>query len=75
MLYEAFSKGVRECSGKHGVIMFYVLGEKCDNLFWASYIYQKLQSMKPHYFLQSGYIRMVFDHDDIVFSNTINLSL
>lgn len=49
--------------------MFYVVGGKCDNLFWVSYIYQKLKSMKPHDFLQSGYIRVVFEQDDIVFSH------
>lgn len=31
--------------------------------------------MELHYFLQSGYIRVVFDHDDIIFSHTTNLSL
>lgn len=46
--------------------MFYVLRGKCDNLFWVSYIDQKLKSTKPHYCLQSGHIRMVFDHNAIV---------
>ena len=50
-------------------------GVERENLFQLSYIYQKLKSMKPQYFLQSGYIRVVFDHDDIVFSQTTNLSL
>ena len=55
--------------------MFPGVGVERENLFRVSYIYQKLKSMKPQYFLQSGYIRVVFDHDDIVFSQTTNLSL
>lgn len=49
--------------------MCYVVWERCDHLFWVSYIYQKLKSMKPHDFFQTGYIRVVFDQDNIVFSH------
>lgn len=73
--YEAFSKWVQWCGGRHHVTVFYVLRGQCDNIVLVSYIYQKLKSMRPHYFLQSGYTSVVFDHDDVVFSQTPDLSL